>query len=124
MSKFRILLVFFVSTLVFQPTLLAQQEALEDFDEFVEGVMKEWKVPGLAIAVTQNGEIVLARGYGYRIVETQLPVTRDTLFAIGSNTKSFTASLLGMLADEDKLDWDTPVREYMPDFRLFDRDVG
>ena len=123
MSKIRILVVFLVSILFIQPPLLAQTEALEGFDEFVEGVMTEWKIPGLAVAITQNGEVMLAKGYGYRNVETQLPATQDTLFAIGSNTKSFTASLLGMLADDGKLDWDTPVREYMPDFRLYDRDA-
>jgi CubicO group peptidase (beta-lactamase class C family) len=93
---------------------------LEGFDAFVEEKRKEWKVPGLAIAVVHDGKVVHAKGYGSRDVERQLPVTPRTLFAIGSITKSFTVTLLGMLAEEGKLDWDRPVREYLPDFRLND----
>ena len=82
--------------------------------------MKEWKIPGLAIAVVHDNKVILAKGYGYRNREKKLPVTKDTLLAIGSNSKSFTAAVLGMLNDEDKLDWDTPVREYLSDFQLYD----
>jgi len=89
-------------------------------DEFITSVMDEWKVPGLAIAVVQDGEVILSKGYGYRSVDEELPVTPQTLFAIGSITKSFTVTMLGMLADEGKLDWDEPVRSYLPDFQLMD----
>jgi CubicO group peptidase (beta-lactamase class C family) len=94
--------------------------ALGTLDAFVDSVMKEWKVPGLAVAAIKNGEVVLARGYGFRNLESQLPVTPRTLFAIGSNSKSFTVTVLGMLNDDGKIDWDKPVREYLPDFRLHD----
>ncbi len=93
---------------------------LRGFDQFVTSVMREWKIPGLAIAIARDSQVVWSKGYGFRDVEHQLPVTPRTLFAIGSITKSFTASLLGMLADSGKLDWDQPVREYLPDFRLQD----
>ena len=82
--------------------------------------MAEWKIPGLAIAVIRDGEVILAKGYGHRNVEEQLPVTSETLFAIGSNSKSFTVTVLGTLVDEGKLDWGEPVRTYLPDFRLYD----
>ena len=95
-------------------------ERLAGFDAWVAAVMAEWKVPGLGIAVIEDGNVLLARGYGHRNVEEDLPVTADTLFAIGSNSKSFTVTLMGMLNDEGKLDWDQPVREYLPDFRLHD----
>lgn len=95
--------------------------SLDGLDTFITDVMQEWGVPGLAIAVVRDGEVVLSKGYGFRhLYEPQLPVTPRTLFAIGSITKSFTVTGLGMLADEGKLDWDTPVREYLPDFRLYD----
>jgi CubicO group peptidase (beta-lactamase class C family) len=107
-----------------QPALVAGAERdparLEAVESFIESSLKEWKVPGLAIAVIDDGEVILKKGFGYRNVEEKLPVTERTLFAIGSNTKSFTAAVLGMLADEKKLEWDRPVREYLPDFRLFD----
>lgn len=96
------------------------RERLAGADRFIESVMKEWKIPGLAVAAIQEGQVLLLKGYGYRDVEKQLPVTAATLFAIGSNTKSFTVTVLGMLNDEGKLDWDKPVREYLPDFRLQD----
>lgn len=98
----------------------ASEAAFRDIDPFIESVIKEWKVPGLAIAVIQDGKVILSKGYGYRDVEKGLPVTPRTLFAIGSISKSFTATVLGMLSDEGKLDWDKPVRAYMPDFQLHD----
>lgn len=93
---------------------------VNDLDAYIVRVMEEWKVPGLAIAVVHDGEVILSKGYGYRDVDEQWPVTDRTLFAIGSISKSFTVTLLGMLEDEGKLDWDEPVRRYLPDFRLYD----
>ncbi|NIM58137.1 MAG: serine hydrolase [Candidatus Aminicenantes bacterium] len=93
---------------------------LKGFEEFAEKVMAEWRVPGMAVGVIKDGEIVYMRGFGYRDVEKQLPVTPRTLFAIGSSTKAFTAMAVGMLVDDGKLDLDTPVIEYLPDFRLFE----
>jgi CubicO group peptidase (beta-lactamase class C family) len=82
--------------------------------------MKDWKVPGLAIAVIQDGKVILSKGFGARDVRKNVPVTPRTLFAVGSITKSFTVTELGMLVDEGKLDWDRPVREYLPGFKLYD----
>jgi len=90
-------------------------------DQVVTGLMKEWQVPGLALGIVKDGQVLYLKGYGYRDVEKQLPVTPQTLMAIGSNSKSFTVTLMGMLADQGKLDWDTPVRHYLPDFQLYDR---
>ena len=104
-------------------TPLAAQTAdprLDGFDEWVESVMAEWKVPGLGVAIVEDGEIVYAKGYGWRNVEQQRPVTADTLFAIGSNTKSFTATLLAMYVDENALAWDAPIRTVLPEFHLHD----
>lgn len=98
----------------------ATKPTLDGFDDWMARAMKDWKVPGLAIAVVQDGKVILSKGYGLRDVKNNLPVTPSTLFAIGSITKSFTVSALGMLADEGKLDWDKPVREYLPDFRMYD----
>jgi CubicO group peptidase (beta-lactamase class C family) len=94
--------------------------ALDGFDDFMAQVLKDWKVPGVAVGVVQNGKMILLQGYGYRDVEKQLPVTPNTLFAVGSITKSFTVTLLGMEMDEGKVDWDKPVRNYLPDFRMYD----
>jgi len=96
-------------------------DPMEGFDAWVEQEMKTWMVPGLAVAVVKDGEVILLKGYGYRDVEKQLPVTPQTLFAIGSITKSFTVLDLATLVDEGKLEWDKPVREYLPEFRLDDQ---
>ena len=101
----------------------AAKPSLDGLDDFIAQVMKDWKVPGLALAVIQDGKVALLKGYGYRDTEKQLPVTPNTLFAIGSITKSFTVSTLGMEMDQGKVDWDKPVRDYLPTFKLFTPDL-
>jgi CubicO group peptidase (beta-lactamase class C family) len=91
-----------------------------DLENLVEASMQEWKVPGLALAVIQDGEVVLQKGYGVRDTDTGLPVTTDTQFLLCSITKSFTAAGLGLLVDEGKLEWNRPVRDVIPEFRLHD----
>jgi CubicO group peptidase (beta-lactamase class C family) len=103
---------------------VAHSEPLAAFVPELEGLiaeaMDEWKVPGLAIAVVQNGEAALLGAYGLRDVEAGLSVTTDTQFLIGSITKSFTATGLALLVGERRLDWTKPVRDYIPEFRLYD----
>ncbi len=96
------------------------QAPLEGIDGYIEEVMQEWKVPGLSVAAVHEGRIVISKGYGYRNLENRKPVTQNTLFAVGSNTKSLTAALMGILVDEGVLEWDKPIREYLPGFRLHD----
>jgi len=102
----------------------AAASALEGFDDFVRGAMKSWGVPGLAIAIVKDGQVVLAKGYGLRHLETNLPVTPDTIFAIGSSTKAFTTMAMGMLVEEGRLAWDEPVTTYLPRFELKDEVAG
>src|SRR5262249_55318420 len=91
-----------------------------DLERVIADAMDEWKIPGLAIAVVQNGEAALVRAYGRRDVEAGLAVTTNTQFLICSITKTFTATGLALLVDEGRLDWTKPVREYIPEFRLHD----
>ena len=93
---------------------------LDGFNSFVEETLKDWKVPGVAVAVVHDGKVIHSKGHGLRDVKKSLPVTPKTLLAIGSITKSFTVTALGILVDDGKLDWDKPVREYLPAFRLHD----
>jgi len=93
---------------------------LKGFDEWVTATMANWHVPGVAVGAIKDGQVVLARGYGVRDVEQKLPVTSQTVMAIGSNSKSFTVVLMGMLVDEKKLAWDSTVRSYLPDFQMYD----
>lgn len=93
---------------------------IPDLEHLIAEVMEEWKVPGLAVAVLQNGEVVFVRPYGCRDIEAGLQVTIDTQFQLMSVSKSFTATGLALLVDEQRMDWKKPVREYIPEFRLHD----
>ncbi len=96
------------------------KEKLKKFRLFLNAEMKRWEVPGIGVGIVKDGKIVLAEGFGYRNLEQKLPVTPDTLFAIGSASKAFTTMDIGILVDEGKLDWDKPVRAYLPEFALKD----
>ena len=95
-------------------------QRLRDFDRLVRQGMRIWNVPGMAVGIVRGNRIIHAKGYGLRDVKRGLPVTEKTRFGIGSCTKAFTAAALGMLVDEGKIDWDTPVRHYLPSFHLCD----
>jgi CubicO group peptidase (beta-lactamase class C family) len=99
---------------------LACGQKLNGFDEFANQALRDWKCDGFSIAVIQDGQVILSKGYGLRNVKKNLPVTTKTLFAIGSSTKSFTVTAMGALVDQGKLDWDKPVRDYLPDFKMWD----
>ncbi|MCK4858111.1 MAG: serine hydrolase [candidate division Zixibacteria bacterium] len=96
------------------------QQSLDDIRAFVDSVRVSWQVPGVGLAIVKDGEIILSKGFGYRHLTDSLPVTSKTLFAIGSSTKAFTTLAMGILVDKGLLDWDEPVREYLPDFELHD----
>ncbi len=91
-----------------------------DFDAYVTGVMRDFEVPGIALAVVKDGRVLLAKGYGVRKLGDPAPVDEHTLFGIASNTKAFTATALGILVEEGKLQWDAPVIDYLPWFQMYD----
>ncbi|MFP7721684.1 serine hydrolase [Lysobacter sp. A3-1-A15] len=103
-----------------EPPGAALPAALSDFDAYVERVRETFEVPGIAVAVVKDGEVVLARGYGVRELGRDAPVDPDTLFAIASISKGFTATALSILADEGKLDLDDRVIDHLPWFRMAD----
>jgi len=91
---------------------------LDKLRKYVNEVLKDSKVPGLAMGIIKDGKVIFAEGFGYRDLEQKLPVTSQTLFAIGSCTKAVTTMAIGMLAEQGKVDWDKPVRNYLPAFEL------
>lgn len=93
---------------------------LSNIRQLVEETLELWHVPGLAVAVVKDGQVILCEGFGLRNIEKNLAVTSDTLFPIASCTKAFTAMSVGLLVDAGKLDWDKPVRDYLPTFKLQD----
>jgi CubicO group peptidase (beta-lactamase class C family) len=94
--------------------------ALDGINPVINAALADWKTPGLGLAVVVDGQTIMSVGYGYSDVEREVEVTSHTVFAIGSATKAFTATVLGTLVDEGKLGWDEPVASYIPDFKLYD----
>lgn len=88
-----------------------------------EHAISEHHAPGAALAVVKDGRVVLLQGYGLADLDTRRPVTPDTRFAIGSTTKAFTATAIGMLADDGRMSFDEPVRTHLPEFHLADPDA-
>jgi len=95
-------------------------DAVERLAALTDSLMTERQVPGVAIGIVKDGKIIMNQGFGYRDYEHQEPVNENTLFAIGSSTKAFVAAGLAILADENTIDWEAPVREYLPDFQMHD----
>jgi CubicO group peptidase (beta-lactamase class C family) len=92
----------------------------KDLDAYVAKVQKAFEVPGLALTVVKDGKVLLAKGYGVRKLGESSRVDEHTLFGIASNTKAFTATAIGLLVEEGKLQWDAPVINYLPWFALSD----
>lgn len=109
-----------VALLLCTATTLAAQSPLAGFDAYVAKAVKDWRVPGLAIAVVKDDSVVFAKGYGVRTVGTHDPVDVHTLFANASTTKAFTALAVGLLVDSGAVRFDAPVTTYLPWFQLYD----
>ncbi|MDH5823324.1 serine hydrolase [Luteimonas sp. RD2P54] len=92
----------------------------QGFDARVQEAMQAHGVPGMAIAIVEDGEVALARGYGVRRLGAPERVDADTLFPTGSTGKAVTAAALAILVDEGRLGWDDKVIDHLPDFRMHD----
>ncbi len=93
--------------------------SLAEVETLITQTMKDWKVPGASVVILRGGEPVLVKGFGLRDVERKLPATSETLFRLASVSKSFTAAGVAALASQGKLDWNKPVAEYLPEFKLY-----
>jgi CubicO group peptidase (beta-lactamase class C family) len=91
-----------------------------DLDTYVQRVMRTFEVPGIALTVVKDGRVVVAKGYGVRKLGEPAAVDARTLFGIASNTKLFTATAIGLLVEERKIEWDAPVVRYLPAFQMWD----
>jgi CubicO group peptidase (beta-lactamase class C family) len=103
-----------------QPTI---ETRLAGFDAYMAQVLKDWNAPGIGVGIVVKDKLVFAKGYGYRDYGKKLPYTPSTLQPIGSNTKLFTAVAAGLLVDEGKLDWDKPIRNYVPSIKFYNDDL-
>lgn len=98
----------------------AQTRTLTQLDAYIQNAMEDWQIPGLAIAIVKDGQVIHERGYGTRTIGKNEPVDENTLFAIASNSKAFTATSIGLLVQDGKASWDDPVLKWMPDFQMYD----
>src|SRR6478736_10144505 len=90
------------------------------FEQRVEQLRKQMGVPGVTIAIVEDGKVTMAHGWGVRDITTNRPVDADTIFFTGSTGKAFTNAALATLVDEGKIGWDDKVIDHMPDFRMWD----
>ena len=100
------------------------EKKIEGVDKELSTVIERSKAAGFAIAIVKGNEMVYAKGFGYSDLENKLPVTPNTLFAVGSTTKAFTAALMGILQDEGKLDLDESPRTYLPELQFFNSEMN
>lgn len=120
MLKTRHALALLVSTTVTATPLRAQSSDFAALDAYIESAIRDWEVPGVAIAIVRNDSVVHARGYGVRRMGEPAKIDERTMFAAASTTKAFTAALVAMLVDEKKMRWDDPATTHLPGFQLYD----
>ncbi len=98
----------------------ADESRLSGLDSYIEAAMRDWKTPGLSLAIVKDGKIVIAKGYGIRRLGGSDPVDANTVFAAASITKTFTAAAVATLVADGKMRWDDRVIDHLPAFRLHD----
>ncbi len=107
--------------IAFFGTLVSGAEIpIKDLDQTIEKALKEWNIAGLAVAIVKDGQVVLAKGFGYKNFKDKTPVDENTIFGIGSTSKAFGAATIGVLVHEGKLKWDDKVIDHLPEYRLSD----
>ena len=102
----------------------AQDKRLAGIDTAILRILTEFNAVGVTVAVVEKNNVLLAKGYGYKDLDNKKSVTPQTLFQIGSCSKAFTTTLLGMLMDEKLLDFDKPVHEYLPELKFKDDNLN
>ncbi|MDR2125641.1 MAG: serine hydrolase [Prevotellaceae bacterium] len=118
----KIFILFIAMFFVLQHKTQAQNNTAiaEKIDSLIPVVMNDWKIPGMAIAIIKDNNVILKKGFGTKSPEKFLPVDENTVFQIGSVSKSFTAALIAMLVDEGKLKWSDKIIDHLPDFKMYD----
>ncbi len=100
------------------------QEKATKIDTYVNALLSDWNIPGLALVIVHKDQVLYTKGYGFRDLENKLPASETTLFPIASNTKPFTATLATQLASEGKLRLDAPVKQYLPEVNFYNPELN
>lgn len=119
MIYFRKAALVFIVALLFSQTILAQAN-LKEVDKYIQKASIDWEVPGMAVAIVKDGEIIFAKGFGVLEEGKNQKVNKNSLFAIASNTKAFVSASLAHLVWEKKISWDDKVVSFLPYFELYD----
>jgi len=114
------LLLIFCFTLSLDAQKNNYKKQIKELDEYYENARVDWNVPGLAIGIIKDGQVILAEGYGQKDIRKDSPVDSKTMFPIASNTKAFTSAALAILVDEGKISWQDKVTDHIPWFKLYD----
>ena len=99
---------------------MEDQKFFDQLREMANAGLELWESPSVSVGVVKDGKVVFCEGFGSRDVAKNLPANGETLYQIGSCSKAFTAALVSILVDQGKLDWDTPIVQYVPDIRFYD----
>jgi len=94
--------------------LIISNSLIMNLSEKLEKKRKDYHVPGMAIVIVKDDQVILSKGFGVSDIKNNSPVTKETLFGIGSTTKAFTANLIASLVDEGKMEWDDQITKYLP----------
>ncbi|MBK8428381.1 MAG: serine hydrolase [Lewinellaceae bacterium] len=97
---------------------------LSGFDQYMEQLLQDWNAPGVGVGVVVKGKLVFVKGYGYRDYDKKTPITGNTLFQIASNSKLFTAVAVGMEVENGKLEWDKPIKEFVPAIEFYNDELN
>lgn len=117
-KRFQIALLVCVS--LFSFSLFSQESLPENFDSWIESSREDWKIPGMAVGIVKNGEVIYAKGFGEKRLGSDEMVDANTIFSIASVSKNITAAALGILVDEGKINWDDKITKHIPWFQLKD----
>jgi len=105
---------------LFTSPLFGQNVDVEKIDAYLQKTYEEWELPGMALGIVKDGELIFSKGYGTITEGTAQTPNKHTNYAIASNSKAFTTTVIAMLVEEGMLDWDDPVQDYLPYFEIYD----
>lgn len=105
---------------LFSLSITAQTDLPQNFDEWIESGRKDWSVPGMAVGIVKDGEVVYAKGFGEKRLGSKAAVDANTVFSIASVSKNMTAAALAVLVDEGKIGWDDKITTHIPWFQFKD----
>jgi len=120
MNNSKILIAFLTALMLVSSSFAEDNSASDKLNTMIEKGMKDWQIPGLSTVVVKNGKVVFKKVYGIKDIESKELVDENTLFSMGSTTKALIAISLGILVDQNKINWQDKVVDHYPSFKLSD----